>query len=153
MISLGLAFSRSWGKMLLKTLWEKERTIVTTIFSFSHKAFCLFKYLSNIFFEFCHLKMVLDLTCLNIFVWQRVKQKFRYITCDILYSGYVIEIIQTVLFTENFFIWRLIFSEYPKTYCTESVCNNTVYSLLSDLYLCLWHKTISLSRSITSWIF
>ena len=34
---------------LLKTLWEKEKLLVTSNFSFSHNVFCLFGELSAIF--------------------------------------------------------------------------------------------------------
>ena len=32
-------FQRSWVKSLLKALWEKEKMLVTSIFSFSHHVF------------------------------------------------------------------------------------------------------------------
>ena len=32
-------FQQPWEKSLLKTLWEKEKMLVTSIFSFSHNVF------------------------------------------------------------------------------------------------------------------
>ena len=40
------------GKSLLKTLWEKEKLLVTSNFSFSHSVFYPFGKLSSIFINF-----------------------------------------------------------------------------------------------------
>ena len=45
-------FVRVWSTSLLKTLWEKEKLLVTSNFSFSHCVFNLFGELSAIFIEF-----------------------------------------------------------------------------------------------------
>ena len=65
-------------RSLLKTLWEKEKMLVTSIFSFSHNDFypskkeCLF--LKYIYFVVC--KCVEFLTVLKLVVWYRVKKPF-----------------------------------------------------------------------------
>ena len=45
-------FWRPWESSLLKTLWEKEKLLVTSNFSFSHSAFYPVGKLSTIFIEF-----------------------------------------------------------------------------------------------------
>ena len=45
-------FLRVCSTSLLKTLWEKEKLLVTSNFSFSHSVFYLFEELSAIFIEF-----------------------------------------------------------------------------------------------------
>ena len=45
-------FLRVCSTSLLKTLWEKEKLLVTSNFSFSHSVFNLFKELSFIFIKF-----------------------------------------------------------------------------------------------------
>ena len=45
-------FLRVWGTSLLKTLWEKEKLLVTSNFSFSHKVFYPSAELSAIFIKF-----------------------------------------------------------------------------------------------------
>ena len=45
-------FWRPWETSLLKTLWEKEKLLATSTFSFSHSVFYPFGYLSAIFVEF-----------------------------------------------------------------------------------------------------
>ena len=42
---------RHWEKSLLKTLWEKEKLLVTSSFSFSHSVFYPFGWLSAIFIQ------------------------------------------------------------------------------------------------------
>ena len=50
-------FQHLWKRKLLKTLWEKEKMLVTSIFSFSHKVFYSsqhkFQFLSQIYFVVC----------------------------------------------------------------------------------------------------
>ena len=46
------AFWRPWETSLLKTLWEKEKLLVTSNFSFSHSVFYPFGELSAIFVKF-----------------------------------------------------------------------------------------------------
>ena len=50
-------FLRPWDGRLLKTLWEKEKMMVTSIFSFSHNAFYPIKdksySLHHIYFAVC----------------------------------------------------------------------------------------------------
>ena len=60
---------------LLKTLWEKEKLLVTSNFSFSHNVFYLFGELSAMFIKF---KIVICKVfhfgpVRNIVVWERVK--------------------------------------------------------------------------------
>ena len=45
-------FLRVCSTSLLKTLWEKEKLLVTSNFSFSHSVFYLFEELSSIFVKF-----------------------------------------------------------------------------------------------------
>ena len=45
-------FWRPWETSLLKTLWEKEKMLVMSNFSFTHCVFYLFKKLSAIFIKF-----------------------------------------------------------------------------------------------------
>ena len=45
-------FLRVCSTSLLKTLWEKEKLLVTSNFSFSHSVFCPFRELSTIFIKF-----------------------------------------------------------------------------------------------------
>ena len=41
-------FSRTGGKSLLKTLWEKKKMLVTSIFFFSHNVFYPVKHNFNV---------------------------------------------------------------------------------------------------------
>ena len=41
-----------YGRSLLKTLWQKEKWLVTSHFSFSHSVFYQFEELSSIFIKF-----------------------------------------------------------------------------------------------------
>ena len=45
-------FWHLWETMLLKTLWEKEKLLVTSNFSFTHSVFYPFRELSAIFIKF-----------------------------------------------------------------------------------------------------
>ena len=45
-------FSRVCSTSLLKTLWEKEKLLITSNLSFSHSVFYLFEGLSVVFIEF-----------------------------------------------------------------------------------------------------
>ena len=45
-------FLRVCSTRLLKTLWKKEKLLVTSNFTFSHSVFCPFRGLSAIFIEF-----------------------------------------------------------------------------------------------------
>ena len=45
-------FSRVYSSGLLKTLWEKEKLLVKSNFSFSHSVFYPFERLSSIFIKF-----------------------------------------------------------------------------------------------------
>ena len=45
-------FDDPWETSLLKTLWEKEKLLVMSNFSFSHSVFYLFGELSSIFVKF-----------------------------------------------------------------------------------------------------
>ena len=68
-------FLRVYGTTLLKTLWEKEKMLVTSIFSFSHSVFYSVKEINHHFsniqivvckcFQFGHVQ--------NSVVWERVK--------------------------------------------------------------------------------
>ena len=46
------SFWRPWETSLLKTLWEKEKLLVTSNFSFTHSVFYQFRELSAIFIKF-----------------------------------------------------------------------------------------------------
>ena len=73
-------FLRVCSTRLLKTLWEKEKLLVTSNFSFSHSVFKLFEELSAIFLRF-------ELSSANSFsleeskivVWERVNN--CYVPC------------------------------------------------------------------------
>ena len=45
-------FCRPWRTNLFKTLWEKEKLLVMSNFSFSHSVFYPFEELSSIFIKF-----------------------------------------------------------------------------------------------------
>ena len=45
-------FLRVYSTSLLKTLWEKEKLLVASNFSFSHSVLCPFEELSAVFFKF-----------------------------------------------------------------------------------------------------
>ena len=47
-----VTFWRPWETSLMKTLWEKEKLLVTSNFSFSHSVFYPFGKLSAIFVKF-----------------------------------------------------------------------------------------------------
>ena len=68
-------FLRVCGKSLLKTLWEKEKLLVTSNFSFSHSVFYPFGELSAIFmnFEIVRLPTLSVWRCLKFVVWERVQ--------------------------------------------------------------------------------
>ena len=59
---------------LLKTLWEEEKLLIMSNFSFSHSVFYPFEELSAIFIKFeivvCNLSIS---KCLKFVVWERVK--------------------------------------------------------------------------------
>ena len=68
-------FLRVCSTSLLKTLWEKEKLLITSNFSFSHSVFYPFGELPSIFIKFkivvCKLFQFGPLQ--NIVVWERVK--------------------------------------------------------------------------------
>ena len=68
-------FLRVYGTSLLKTLWEKEKMLVTSIFSFSHSVFYSIKeinpHFSNIQFVVCKCFQFSHVQ--NSVVWERVK--------------------------------------------------------------------------------
>ena len=45
-------FDAPWEASFLKTLWEKEKLLVTSNFSFTHSVFYSFKELSAIYIKF-----------------------------------------------------------------------------------------------------
>ena len=63
-------FLRVCNISILKTLWEKEKLLVTNNFSFSHSVFFLFRELSAIFIEF---KIVV---CKLFHIWKSLKFVF-----------------------------------------------------------------------------
>ena len=69
-----LVFLRVCSIKLLKTLWEKEKLLVTSNFSFTHSVFYLFREISAIFIKFkivvCKLFQIGSVWNL---VWERVK--------------------------------------------------------------------------------
>ena len=69
-------FLRVCSRSLLKALWEKEKLLVTSNFSFSHSVFFQFGELSAIFIKF---KIVVcklfQFGSLKFVVWERVKLK------------------------------------------------------------------------------
>ena len=75
-------FLRICSKRLLKTLWEKEKLLVTSNFSFSHSIFYSFGKLSAIFIK---LKILVCKTLwvwksLELVVWERVKFQKPFVT-------------------------------------------------------------------------
>ena len=60
---------------LLKTLWEKEKLLKTSNFSFSHSVFCPFRGLSSIFIKIqnCPLQTLSVWKSPKSVVWERVK--------------------------------------------------------------------------------
>ena len=68
---------RVWSTILLKTLWEKEKLLVTSNFSFSHcfllvlRTFCHFHLIWN-----CRLQTLWVWRSLKFVVWERVKLNF-----------------------------------------------------------------------------
>ena len=71
-------FLRVCSTSLLKTLWEKEKLLVTINFSFSHSVFCQFGELSAIFIKFefvvCNL---FQFDSLKFVVWERVEDEAK----------------------------------------------------------------------------
>ena len=65
-------FLRVCSTSLLKTLWKKEKLLVTSNFFFSHSVFKQFGKLSAIFVEF---ELVVS-KGLKFVVWERVKTKY-----------------------------------------------------------------------------
>ena len=67
-------FQRPWESSLLKTLWEKEKMLVTSIFSFSHIVFypsqIKFPFFGHIYFVVC--KCFEFGLVKNFVVWERV---------------------------------------------------------------------------------
>ena len=65
----------AWSISLLKTLWEKEKLLVTSNFSFSHSVFYLFWITFRHFHQIwnCRLQTLLVWKCLKFVVWERVK--------------------------------------------------------------------------------
>ena len=61
-------FEGPWERSLLKILWEKEKILVTNIFSFSHNVFYLSQYNFQFFQShlFCSLQVLSALTSLEI---------------------------------------------------------------------------------------
>ena len=69
-------FLRVCSTSLLKTLWEKEKLLVTSNFSFSHSVYYQFGELSAIFinFENGRLQTLSVWKSLKFVVWERVKE-------------------------------------------------------------------------------
>ena len=69
-------FLRVWSTSLLKTLWEKEKLLVTSNFSFSHSVFYPFEELPSFFvkFEIVICKLFKVWKSLTFVVWERVKK-------------------------------------------------------------------------------
>ena len=72
-------FLRVCNTSLLKTLWEKEKLLVMSNFSFSHSAFYPFGKLSAIFFQIqnWHLLTLSNWKGLKFVVWERVNVTSR----------------------------------------------------------------------------
>ena len=67
-------FLRVFSSSLLKTLWEKEKLLVTSNFSFSNCVFYPFEELSAIFIKFeIFVCILLQFGSLKFVVWERVK--------------------------------------------------------------------------------
>ena len=68
-------FLRVCNTSLLKTLWEKEKLLVASNFSFSHSVFYLFIELSAIFRQiwYCRLQSLLVWNSVKFVHWERVK--------------------------------------------------------------------------------
>ena len=84
-------FYMSALKSLLKTLWEKEKSLVMSNFSFTHSVFYTFGELSTIFTKFQNCR----LQSLSIFQFGRVQNlsfgkvlsQYESLQVDILYQG------------------------------------------------------------------
>ena len=61
---------------LLKTLWDKEKLLVTSNFSFAHSVFYPIRELSSIFYQIwnCRLQTLSIWKSLKFVVWERVKE-------------------------------------------------------------------------------
>ena len=93
-------FLRVCSTGLLKTLWEKEKLLVTSNFSFSHSVFYPFQELSAIFIKFriCHLQTLSVWKSLKLVVWERVNNNLEILACPVcicfrtlakrMFSGY-----------------------------------------------------------------
>ena len=92
-------FLRVCSTSLLKTLWEKEKLLMMSNFSFSHSVFYPFGELAAIFTKFkpCWLQTLSIWKSLKFVVWERVK------TCSM-----TVTIIESMPF--------IITSEFSKTY-------------------------------------
>ena len=60
-------FWRQWETSLLKTLWEKEKLLVTSNFSFSHNVFYHF------WRTFCHFRQIWNCRLQTLSVWKSLK--------------------------------------------------------------------------------
>ena len=68
-------FLRVCITILLKTLWKKEKLLVTSNFSFSHSVFYPFEELSSIFLSDCRLQTLSVWKSLKFVVWERVNKE------------------------------------------------------------------------------
>ena len=68
-------FYASAVQVFLKTLWENEKLLVTSNFSFSHSAFYPFWRTSYHFHQFlnCRLQILSVWKCLKSVIWETVK--------------------------------------------------------------------------------
>ena len=75
-------FLRVCSKSLLKTLWENEKLLATSNFSFSHSVFYPFRDLSAIFIKLknCRLQTLSFLKSLKFVVWESDEDGERSIT-------------------------------------------------------------------------
>ena len=94
-------FLRVCSTSLLKTLWNKEKLLVTSNFSFSHSVFYLFRGLSAIFIKFkivvC--KLFQFGKNLKFFVWGRSNRFFSWVIKNSRLSGKGIMQIVVYFFT------------------------------------------------------
>ena len=96
-------FLRVCSTSLLKTLWEKEKLLVTSNFSFSHRVFYPFRYFFAIFIKFeIVVCTVLEFgTVYNLSFSKGLKQRFSTTYHDIKRSCYIYLMIRLLMGNHN----------------------------------------------------
>ena len=124
-------FLRVCSTCLLKTLWEKEKLLVTSNFSFSHSVFYTFV-------SFCHFHQLWNCRLLTLsvwkspkfVVWERVKRIFQHSS--------------TVVFWMEYF-WNTVLSHW-NTILLSAVLHNVVIRLAGALHLDLFRTARTCSE-------